>query len=153
MKYRQTKVYHDGSHYVGIPHTTADRRYRPKAKEEEFDEDGNKIKDPFAGKDWTEITAEELMFFPDGQQENAQPLKVLPMTAFRKRESPKSRFESGRRRGVSSRDCTKKADDEKGREGSFYSRICENISVRTRTRKLCRKEIAGQASRDDSAAD
>lgn len=71
MRYEKTKIYFDGSHYVGIPHTTADRRYRPKAKEEEFDEDGNKIKDPFAGKIWTEMTAEDLMFFPDGQQENS----------------------------------------------------------------------------------
>lgn len=69
MRYEKTKIYFDGSHYVGIPHTTVDRRYRPKPKEEEFDEDGNRIKDPFAGKVWTEMTAEELMFFPDEQQE------------------------------------------------------------------------------------
>lgn len=71
MKYRQTKVYHDGSHYVGMQRTPRERRYRPKAKEEGFDEDGNKIKDPFAGKDWTEMTAEELMFFPDAKEEKS----------------------------------------------------------------------------------
>ena len=75
MRYEKTKIYFDGSHYVGIPYTTVDRRYRPKPKEEEFDEDGNKIKDPFAGKVWTEMTAEELMFFPDAKEEKSIPVE------------------------------------------------------------------------------
>lgn len=40
MKYRQTKVYHDGSHYVGIQRTPRERRYRPREKEEVFFFDG-----------------------------------------------------------------------------------------------------------------
>ena len=30
------KVYHNGSHYIGIPHTTNKRRQRPKSKEKVF---------------------------------------------------------------------------------------------------------------------
>ena len=97
MRYEKTKIYFDGSHYVGIPHTTVDRRYRPKPKEEEFDEDGNKIKDPFAGKVWTEMTAEELMFFPDAKEEKSIPV-----------ESDSDVGIPGR--GASSRGCTKKAE-------------------------------------------
>lgn len=40
MKYRQTKVYHDGSHYVGIQRTPRERRYRSREKEEVFFFDG-----------------------------------------------------------------------------------------------------------------
>ena len=100
MRYEKTKIYFDGSHYVGIPHTTVDRRYRPKPKEEEFDEDGNKIKDPFAGKVWTEMTAEELMFFPDAKEE-----KSIPVESDSDVGIPEVR-----RRGASSRGCTKKAE-------------------------------------------
>ena len=34
MPYAKTKVYHDGSHYIAIPHTTRFVKKRPKAKEE-----------------------------------------------------------------------------------------------------------------------
>ena len=69
MKYEQTKIYFDGSHYVGIPHTTVKRRFRPKPKAERFYEDGSPVKDPFAGGIWTELTPEELMYFPEADKE------------------------------------------------------------------------------------
>ena len=65
MRYEQTKIYFDGSHYVGISHTTVKRRFRPKPKTERFYEDGTPVKDPFAGGVWTELTEEEKKIFPD----------------------------------------------------------------------------------------
>lgn len=75
MKYEQTKIYFDGSHYVGIPHTKVKRRFRPKPKTERFYEDGRPVKDPFAGGIWTELTPEELMYFPEADKE---PTKEQP---------------------------------------------------------------------------
>ena len=51
MKYRQTKVYHDGSHYVGIQRTPQERRYRPREKEEVFFFDGEPTEEERDGND------------------------------------------------------------------------------------------------------
>lgn len=37
MWYEEVKIYHDGSHYVGIPHTTNPKKRRKKPKEEVFE--------------------------------------------------------------------------------------------------------------------
>lgn len=36
MPYGECKIYFDGSHYIGIPHTTRPSRRRPKPPEEEI---------------------------------------------------------------------------------------------------------------------
>jgi len=49
MWYPNAKVYHNGSHYIGIPHTTNRRKKRPKPQEKVFvvseDENGESIKE------------------------------------------------------------------------------------------------------------
>lgn len=37
MWYEETKIYHDGSHYIAIPHTTNPRPRRPRPKETEIE--------------------------------------------------------------------------------------------------------------------
>lgn len=100
MRYEQTKIYFDGSHYVGIPHTTVKRRFRPKPKTERFYEDGSPVKDPFAGGIWTEMTEEELRIFPqkadagksDEGTEKTEPEVKKPIRPVRKRVTKTGEF-------------------------------------------------------------
>ena len=98
MRYEQTKIYFDGSHYVGIPHTTEKRRFRPKPKTERFYEDGTPVKDPFAGGVWTELTEEEKKIFPDAAgkdkegTETGSPEKKGEVRPVRKRLTKRGGF-------------------------------------------------------------
>ncbi len=54
MWYPNAKVYHNGSHYIGIPHTTNRRKKRPKPQEKVFvvseDENGERVEEEGAVK-------------------------------------------------------------------------------------------------------
>lgn len=68
MWYEEVKVYHDGSHYVGIPHTTNPKKRRKQPPEQEFEVVEESVAEKTGQEDKAEINAALVSSF-EGNQE------------------------------------------------------------------------------------